>query len=389
MDVVVATGTGTTTTGTLGTRESGHKKMEAVVATLENSARTWWVWARDAGAAWVDEEAPTPTLPRRTALPLPDAAVMHVCGYLAASEVGALLRVCRSLNALLDPHETSANGARVVWRPHWRAWASAAGVDPARATRSHVDHAAFLCAMLEHARDDHAFASRMCGVARALKRFNSVHVQTLAGTMGRFPSMRIARAVTRRRPGALEGVGVLDARAGPEFRHAVPSFNRSVSFMVIPFSREQAAPRPPISAPGFVGYALDLLELRPSEEQYRETLLATFVYRDLTVWETLADARNAIATGAYVPSDPAHPFFCVLDDERSDAAIMDDDAPRAPHGRVLRVERAPLQGMAVAPWHEFRPEFRHLDPVAFAERAARRVVALEEAVRLAVLRSLA
>jgi hypothetical protein len=51
----------------------------------------------------------------------------------------------------------------------------------------------------------------------------------------------------------------------------------------------QPEPLPEITAPGFLGYAVDLMQVRPGMELMRHALLDLF--KDLSVWSTAAEAR--------------------------------------------------------------------------------------------------
>ena len=137
---------------------------------------------------------------------------------------------------------------------------------------------------------------------------------------------------------------------------------------MVPGPPESAASRPPINATGFIGYAIDLIELRPEEEHLREWLLGTYVYRDLTVWSSLADVQHAMQTRQYGVGE-ARPFFCVVDDDRPHVAIMDDDQPTLLNATS---SAASFRDGLTAPWHLFRASYQDLDANRMLARAEAR-----------------
>jgi hypothetical protein len=64
---------------------------------------------------------------------------------------------------------------------------------------------------------------------------------------------------------------------------------------------------PEITAPGFLGYAVDFMQLRPCMEHLRPALRSKALYNDMSVWSTAAEA---LAHQAIVQS-PLH--FVALD----------------------------------------------------------------------------
>lgn len=281
-----------------------------------------------------------------------------------------------------------------LWAPMWLHWLAARD----GTTETSLDHARCVDAMRGHAQGELAFYLSVAPLVEALQKLDSSRDRAvLAACVGRFPSASVARAVARRRPAALWGVIIFDIETGRRFREHAPNYRRSVSFMISPrvdgegavIGASAAAARPPIiGAPGFLGYAVDLLELRGLEERDALPALEALCYRDLTVWTTLADVRAAIASGAYCSPDP---FFCCVDDPRPALVVVDDDAPRL----IAGAER-PRGGEggnfhhfiepAFAPaWKEFRAldlgELRVVENIA---RLRRRISAMDKWLSMAV-----
>jgi hypothetical protein len=53
---------------------------------------------------------------------------------------------------------------------------------------------------------------------------------------------------------------------------------------------EQPAPLPEITAPGFLGYAVDFMQVRPDMQDHMRLALAD-LFKDLSVWSTAAEAH--------------------------------------------------------------------------------------------------
>jgi hypothetical protein len=265
---------------------------------------------------------------------LPDVLILSIFKYyLNEQDLGNTRQTCKKLHTVLDPY----GRGEIVWSRYWKEW-------------NVSNHTRYLSARLRHTRNEIIYYQAIVKQGEALTRVED-EVIALAGSIGKFKTAEIAHAIARRRPAALFGVVISDPSTAAQFRKRSPLFDQSISFMLSTTSA--AAPRPPIEAPGFIGYALDLLELRPEEEHLRETVLASFIYRDMTVWETLQDVEYAIQNGLYI-SDSEIPFFTVLDDTRPIQQILLDDAPRNDHDEGGARRRSHFVTAITAPYHKFR-----------------------------------
>lgn len=232
---------------------------------------------------------------------LPKVLLQLVCHHLELHDIGSLRSTCWSLHHALNP---MSHEAKSVFQRFWAKW------ETNNVPKQHI-HVSYLSCRLARETNELVHWRAIVRLLTEVKKLDKGLVVDLVGNVGRFPSRAIAEAVTKRRSVALSGVIVTHASVGQQFRKVASSYSRSVSFMIENTPAECAAPRPPISAPGFLGYACDLLELRTDEERLRNTVLACYVYRDLTVWETREDVQRALVSGQYVSRDP---FFCTLED---------------------------------------------------------------------------
>jgi len=155
----------------------------------------------------------------------------------------------------------------------------------------------------------HLQASRP--LLEALQRLRVGAVRGVVSFLAKFPTPALARAVALRRRTALFSVVVDTQDTALAFRHANRDYRGAVSFIPLASMRllEPPPPRPRIVAQGFVGYATELMELRGEDEDLRETVFATYVFRDMTVWDAEADVRAALASGAYASEAP---FYALL-----------------------------------------------------------------------------
>jgi hypothetical protein len=292
---------------------------------------------------------------------LPDALLANICDYLNLNDMGSVMQTCSHLNSTIHPLSSKAH---MFWSREWKMWCEE--------DEKHLCHYIYISRRLQYERSELKYWNSTLQLMVALKKIDSFVID-VSGNVGRFPSHQIAEAVSRRRPQALAGAIVDNVEIARHFRK-VTRYNNAVSFMSTQ-SFGTGASRPPITAKGFVGYALDLLELRPEEEYLREGVLASLVYRDLTVWENIEDAHTAIISGQYAS---AQPFYCVLNDQRNDLTVMDDDAPRNVLGNA-----PPRQNLVdpSAPWKHFRPHLRDVkSPTLYVQQLQNRVRAFEAAM---------
>ena len=288
---------------------------------------------------------------------LPDHVLSSICDYLTVGEINSFMLVSSNFHKTLSPHSSCLIN---FWKQEFSAWCASTS----------FSCQGYLAKRLEYERYELAHMEATAELANALLKVGR-DVIGISGNIGRFPSAQIAMAITRRRPQALCGAIIKNPKVGVQFRK-LTAFNNSVSFMVITPGAE--AERPSIEAPGFIGYALDLLELRPDEEYLRETVLASFVYRDLTVWDSLASVTAAIRNGAYSGS-----FYCVVNDRRNDLDVMDDDAPRADGEQAL--EYIMQKKWPLAPYLHFRPRLYEMkQPLRKLADMRSRVSAMETAL---------
>lgn len=271
---------------------------------------------------------------------LPEVLLAKICTWINIKDLASLRTCNKTLSASLNPFDRTCTATKIIWHPIWAGF--------------HADsHDDYLQKRLMHARDELGHWLALSELFQALKLLDRGFVVELAGNVGKFPNEAIAKAVTKRRPAALCGVIVTHANVGRIFR-TKSAYKRSVSFMIAATSVSCAAPRPAIMAPGFIGYAIDLLELRPHEECLKESVLASYVYRDLTVWESHQDIVNAIENRTYTTITP--PFFCALTDV--------DLRPRALIGldpdQVHEENDAQFRNVT-APHTMYRPRIRQVD----------------------------
>jgi hypothetical protein len=215
------------------------------------------------------------------------------------SDLTHLAATCKHLHAQLDalnPHKNHGLGL-LAWRLHHQRWAHISvrlsPVQSAAPNLTNQPHLAMLYNMLLHFSSEYRHMQAALPLVRTLQRMPKGSILGLVGNVGKFPTLEIAKAVSQRRRSAMLSVIVANFDASLRFRSLRTSqFVGAVSFVFVPpVLTDLSPPRPPINALGFVGYALDLLELRPEEEHLRETVLGSFMCASQTLTaKTLANA---------------------------------------------------------------------------------------------------
>jgi hypothetical protein len=295
---------------------------------------------------------------------LPDHLLAReVCKYLTIAELSSCMRASRKMFAKLDPLQPRLGSASLAWAPHWQAWAR-------MTNRAQASHLNMLRGLLAHTENEYGNLVACAPLITALRLLPTDSCVGLVGSIGRFPTEAIARAVGDRRRSALTSVIIRRTATALEFRQLRTHLSGAVSFLALNQALVTcAAARPPLQAPGFLGYAVDLLELQPQDEELRETVLATYVYRDMTVWDTAQHVENAIRAGIYTSSMP---FYALLMPapmplDLSDGPVGPAASPISPSAPLLH-----------------RPRFLNrrgdTDPNAFAQSLQVKCQALRAAV---------
>lgn len=158
-------------------------------------------------------------------------------------------------------------------------------------------------------------------IRESLQMYSSNHgggVIGLLSDLGMIPDLRIARAVSHKRRAAMSSAVVANEVIVYDFR-CRGYFSGPLNFLplrplllegtmetaggerTLPTAPEDPAP------PGFLGYAIRLIRLRPEHESLRWTVLFT-VFKDLAVFETTAQAE---AVRERMPQGRL--FYCALD----------------------------------------------------------------------------
>lgn len=150
--------------------------------------------------------------------------------------------------------------------------------------------------------------------------------------LGFIPDARIARAVSHKRRAAMYSAVVTNEGVVYDFRWR-GLYSGPLNFLplstvlsqgttlradvdsILPLSREVPAP------PGFLGYAVRLIKLKPEYEALRWTVLFA-VFKDLAVFET---SEQAEAVRVRMPHQ--HLLYCALDHP----GALDDPCPPGEH----------------------------------------------------------
>jgi hypothetical protein len=283
---------------------------------------------------------------------VPETVLGHIFSFLGQMELGRTRQCSKSLHRHLDPMQFRTGN--IFWRKYWETWSKI----PLQSKLDH-HHLRYLKTRLAYERSELLHWQSVVDIATCVKRVDKGLIVDLSGNVGKFADPKIALAISRRRPQALRGVIVTNSSAAYLYRQASP-YSGPASFMEANTPLSAAVPRPAIVAEGFLGYALDLIELRPHEQALRDTVLACYVYRDLTVWKTLQHIQDAKASGAYVGD-----YYCALD-----SIGLPESCPRT--GSPIHTACA---------WGQFRPRIRDVDsPPKLVKLLSQRVTSLELAL---------
>ena len=125
--------------------------------------------------------------------------------------------------------------------------------------------------------------------------------------VGYFPSRRISECVSRKRWFSMLNVIVYPGeRVEKHGNYGRTAFIRAPSRAGARLGDDGGPPirrpffsDPPSQPRGFVGFAIDLLNLPPHQEHLRCEVLYKHVYTHLSVWETADDARRAMENGSF------------------------------------------------------------------------------------------
>lgn len=235
---------------------------------------------------------------------VPDAIFAEICSFLCLPDVQALKQCNQRLARVLDA-SSSSMVARQIYTRFYSMWQLSACTSL---------HAAFLGRRLACERHELAHWEGLSTLYKELLSMSNQDIFDVVANIGRFPSMDIARAVTSRRAAGLSTI--VTRNQNSVWRLRTQACHVQFSFIIAPPLNSPImnvgvaeVERPEIQATGFVGYAVDLLQVRNQEEEHlRNTVLVWYVYRDLTVWETRQDLTRAQEQGLY----RGH-FHCTLD----------------------------------------------------------------------------
>lgn len=145
---------------------------------------------------------------------------------------------------------------------------------------------------IAHYHNSHHVRSAMYAFAHASELPFSCGVIGMVGDLCMVDDERIASAISRKRNAAMTTVIVRDVGTIERFRKSGPSHTRGPSsYMPLTTTlKMQDEPFPAVNAPGFLGYAMHLIKLRPQHEYLRDAMYTLF--RNLMVFDTM---ENSIA----------------------------------------------------------------------------------------------
>ena len=109
----------------------------------------------------------------------------------------------------------------------------------------------------------HRACAKLCA---ALAKLPPGMVIGPVGSIGSFKDPRVAMTVSKRRPQAVFAIGIQTTKGAIEFRKRT-NYERPVSFLALDsISDDGKDICVPIEAPGFLGYAVELIELSKDDE---------------------------------------------------------------------------------------------------------------------------
>ena len=258
-------------------------------------------------------------------------------GYLKAVDLCRLRSTCKSFAfSILMPHTDRGERAwETAYRTTFGAIASYGGAS--QRGQSYFWECAKLSVYVMHAELRNAMrSSELCA---SLARLPPGMVIGPVGGIGKFSDPRVAMAVAKRRPQAVFAIAIQSTHAALEFRKCT-NYARPVSFIPLDACTEDGKYMcAPIKAEGFVGYAVELLELTEEDEYLRWTLIYN-AYRHMTVWRTDQDARafmrSARRSGHPAIDIPGYLYYASLDTSIP-VTVRDEIGPMSDNSSISRL----------------------------------------------------
>lgn len=238
---------------------------------------------------------------------------LRVLGFLDSRSLASVSSTCSTLWRSFAEHEET------LWAVHYAKLSALLCVSEPVA--SHMRRRYLKLLLLRYEAESRHFGS-MSRILAALCEMPKGTVNGVVSNIGHFHNAGISLAVSLRRQVAMTAVILTRTADAITFRNVTdPNFGpvtffsqENISSLLIP---HPSLHMPPISAPGFLGYAVDLIRLDPSDEYMRYTFLLC-AYKNLSVWESDELLRAALESGAM----PAHVSNVSLDSySNSDAQV--------------------------------------------------------------------
>ncbi|GBG31885.1 Hypothetical Protein FCC1311_081102 [Hondaea fermentalgiana] len=224
--------------------------------------------------------------------------VEHVLQFADPRSLGALSVTCRTMMRFC----TAPRREMALWTPHRHQLEKRLRVRelPAPGAPGDAKRAYLRLCLLETEAELRHFKTQL-KLLSALCQMPKGAVVRLVSNIGYFDDAAISLAVSSYRQYAMSAVILSRSNDAIVFRKCT-DYRGPVSFYSQDNISTLLTPHPsiamqPIRAPGFLGYAVNLVRLSPDEEYMRYTFLLA-AYKNLTVWASEKELRAARASGA-------------------------------------------------------------------------------------------
>jgi hypothetical protein len=270
-------------------------------------------------------------------LHLSDELAARCLGFLDPRALARLSISCRSLSRLMRRREHQV----ALWQPHCRALASKMGVDASGGGgiggggdsgggQDDSDACAQPCPPWKRrlvklhllgAQAELRHFTTLSRLLLALCRMPKGSVVGLIGNIGCFESLAISLAVSVHSQMSMGTVVLNRTLDAVTFRNQ-KDYVGPVTFLSLDnissllLHDDPALDMPAILAPGFIGYAVNLIKLDQAHEHIRFTFLLS-AYKNLSVWASTAQERRARLDGLL----PAHVQSVAIDAFATDRGL--------------------------------------------------------------------
>mmetsp|Transcript_624 Transcript_624/g.1060 ORF Transcript_624/g.1060 Transcript_624/m.1060 type:complete len:352 (+) Transcript_624:3390-4445(+) len=220
---------------------------------------------------------------------LPDDVIVAVLSFLDARSLCFVAATCIRLYTFLSKSSVQA----LLWKEHHMYISSLVCL---RGDLSAISKRQYLKLLLLYYEAEWRHFRTMERLLKSLCQMPKGAVVNIISNIGQFKDAAISLAVSAHRQIAMRAVILSRTQDAIVFRRQT-DYVGPVTF----FSQDNISPllesnpsieMPPIRADGFIGYAVNLIELDPTEEYMRYTFLLC-AYKNLTIWTTKAAEETA------------------------------------------------------------------------------------------------